>query len=294
MYHDYEHGFNNEQLSNEFVNILAADIDSQKRDSGSETIIRSEKSKCVDCSHLYLDRFIDINVYETTPYNQFVSRHHPRCKAGSVAAACALSLSYALDNLTFKGFYYDFPSIKNLIKQGNYYPGGPSTLGVQSLPLISELIRSYDKSYGGAVKSMAQLMWDFGKEINTDYQLAMSTANLFDAYNLMKTFGVEISQFCHTFDFGEFMKLLCDENRNIIIADFEDPYTGERFCGIVEGGEVLGYSGNPEVETSAMIFIYRVDSNFDGNRDDDYYHISKYDVNGNEIRIRKFFSVKLK
>jgi len=162
-------------------------------------------------------------------------------------------------------------------------------VGPEITPSFTIPDKSYEKSYTGAVKSMAQLMWDFGKAINTNYQQEYSSADLKDAYNQIAAFDVELTPFHETYDYDEFVQTILDVD--MIVAMFEDECTGVQYCGIVEGGEII-HSGDPMDSDSADIFLYRVDRKYGADKGhDDYMMIYRDRPEENEFKCLKYFDM---
>jgi len=272
-------------IDEEFIYTLESDINQQSLKTANA---KDRMASAYIEDHWLRLPFIETEVNELHPFNSIVDRYYPGCKPGTVATACAVALSYGVDNLRYKGYFYNFPSINYCLVQGEGF--SPS---LPDMPFASDTDQYFIYSYDGSVQAMSQLIYNFGNEINTNYRKDNSAANIADAYNALGRLGVEMSSFHSSYDYTEFLQVLLEYD--MIVATFKDRASGLEICGIVEGGEIICHGSDPLTVSSAMLLLYRVDKNYNRMPNKyDYVKINRDIPEYNEFSCIKYFGVMRK
>lgn len=252
--------------------------------SGSEPSFScSNPANCVGHTHDLIGKRIDINVCEEAPFNKIVNKEHPNCKAGTIPTACAVMASYALTDLSYQGYRFNFPSINYCLLQG---PGfSPVVTSPQSTDNRYELTFLY--SYDGSVGAFGTLMSKFGKSMGTSYSPENSTTDLRRAYNEMKAIGCELSPYYDTYDRQTIAELM--DSGYLILMIFNDINSNESRGAIIDGGEIIYYGSS----AGGICFrLYLLTGSIDQSRE--FYYTTDVLEYSTRYNAGPFFGVKIK
>ncbi len=216
---------------------LLSDIEHTMSVSGSSYSCLNP-ANCVGHTHDLIEKRININVCEEAPFNKIVTKDQPNCKAGTVPTACAVMASYALTDLSYKGYRFNFPSINYCLLQG---PGfSPIVTSPQSTNNIFDQTFLY--SYEGSVEAFGTLMSKFGSSMGTSYSKENSTTDLLRAYNEMKSIGCELSPYYDKYDRQSIAELM--SSGYLILLNIDDIYINDSQSAIIDGGEIIYYGSS--------------------------------------------------
>ena len=238
---------------------------------------------CGDHHHEFIPSIIDISVHEGAPYNSKVQKSYPECLAGSGPTCCAILASYGKENLVYKGYEYSFSSIRYCLNKGKGFetPMIPYNSFIDIPPYV------FVYGYAGSVDAISQLIFDFGKYMNTSYSHSNSETDPYTVYQTLHNLGYDVSSYSSNFD----LHSVCDQLRAgyLIFQYVENKSTGKKSCVIIDGAEII-YDVNPNEYDQAHLEIFSV-------KDGEGFHYGETFQNSAEQRAFIFtcnFGVKVR
>lgn len=122
--------------------------------------------------HLVIDPQIDIEISPLEPFNRKITEEYSDCTAGFQNVAAATIISHLREVLLYKNFEYNFKQINYALNQGPGFwglsPSLPTPAGYNGGITDGKPLK-FVYSYDGSVSAYCQLLYDLGKDTNTQY-----------------------------------------------------------------------------------------------------------------------------
>ena len=132
-------------------------------------------------------------VGQTYPFNKYVAQEHPGCPAGCVPVAVALALMNTQDNLLgYHGSNWNFKSIRRAMKD-IYFPPSTDFQSLKGDVLPDGTNMDIEISYLDAIDVIAKLLFELGKDMNTEYDPEGSGTYMPDGINLLKKLSPNVT-----------------------------------------------------------------------------------------------------
>lgn len=199
-----------------------------------------------DHKHYYINNPLKNLIYEEDPFDRYVVKEHPGCKPGSVPTCAAILLSQTQKTFRYNGYAYNMPSLFDcLVKGPGYFPPVPE---VNPLSLGMDFDISFIATYDGAVSAFGNLIYDLGKNMNTQYSKVNSETNPVKAYNVLDKTSCDLSEYYY-FDLyasnQDLWNLLYQGYYVMLMVG--DSRAGGQMTIMITGGENIYTGSNPEI-----------------------------------------------
>ena len=141
-----------------------------KSAENKDSVIEVPDDYLLRCVHK--DPVVDSSWHQFSPYNKYVVREEPSCPVGCVALACAQAMIHCKDSLYLYDRKFNFSAIREAVSKKD----------------------TSITSYTDAIDDIAYLLFRFGREIGTKYDLTGSAAKYEKAIPVLKRIGYIVRQ----------------------------------------------------------------------------------------------------
>lgn len=224
-----------------------------------------------------------ISIGQGYPWNKYVTVDHPNCPAGCVAIAGTLVASHCKNSFRYHGSVHYFKNMIMAINKGQGLEPLPPVVGGLSSTQGDDLVNP-TYTYNQAVDSLAKIIYNIGKDIQTEYSPGSSVAQYQRVYNLLKSLGYNIPSGYANYNLNRVTQYLISDHLIFFSGCIDGQSVGHAWVG---DGCKYKLNSNGEITDSYIHCDWGWNGTGNG-----YFTGEIFNVISRPYRLQKYFATK--